>query len=105
MFGVTAVTALAVTAAVATGYSIYAGERANKLQEQAARDATSAAKTQADLADQANNKAAGKRPNAGAMLAGNRQSAMQGGGTTMLTGPAGVTPGTTTLGGSTLLGS
>ena len=99
-----AITAVA-TAAVFTGYTIYQGERANALQQQAAQDAKSAAAKQADLADQANNKANGKRPDVGAMLAGNRQTSMQGGGSTMLTGPAGVAPASTTLGKSTLLGS
>jgi hypothetical protein len=99
-----AITAVA-TAAVFTGYTIYQGERANSLQQKAAADAKVAATKQADLADQANNKANGKRPDVGAMLAGNAQSAMQGGGSTMLTGPAGVSPTSLSLGKNTLLGS
>jgi hypothetical protein len=105
MFGISAVTALAVTAAAATAYTVYSGERANSLQQKAAADAKVAATKQADLADQANNKANGKRPDVGAMLAGNAQSAMQGGGSTMLTGPAGVSPTSLSLGKNTLLGS
>jgi uncharacterized protein (UPF0333 family) len=99
-----AITAVA-TAAVFTGYTIYQGERANALQQKAAADAKAAATKQADLADQANNKANGKRPDVGAMLAGNAQTAMQGGGSTMLTGPAGVSPTSLSLGKNTLLGS
>jgi hypothetical protein len=105
MFGVSAVTALAVTAAVGTAYSIYAGERAAGAQKDAANQARQAAGVQANLADQANNAANKKRPNLGAMMQGNQAAAMGGGASTMLTGPAGVDTTSLSLGKNTLLGS
>lgn len=98
--GVTA----AVAAVVGTGYSVYSGERANNAQESAMRKGEAKAKTAADLADQANNRANAKRPNLGAMMGANASAAKMGGSGTMLTGAQGIDPGALSLGKNTLLG-
>jgi regulator of protease activity HflC (stomatin/prohibitin superfamily) len=100
-FVVTAVTA----AVVSTGYTIYAGERANKQQKQAQAQATDAAQKQATAADKAFNAANKKKPNIDAMLANNQAAGDMGVGSTMLTGPGGVDPNMLTLGKNTLLGA
>lgn len=99
--GVTA----AVAAVVGTGYSVYSGERASDMNKSASRKAESNAKTAADIADQANNRANGKRPNLGAMLSANASAAKAGGSGTMLTGVQGIDPNALTLGKNTLLGN
>lgn len=100
-FVVTAV----VSSVVATGYSIYSGERAASQQKKAQNEARVAAQNQANAADQAFNAANKKRPDINAMLGQNRQQAEGGGGSTMLTGPAGVDIGALNLGKNTLLGA
>lgn len=98
--GVTA----AVAAVVGTGYAVYSGERAASAQADAARKAEQNAKVQTDQADQAMNRANGKKPDIGAMLAANQQAAKGGQSGTMLTGPAGIDPNVLNLGKNTLLG-
>lgn len=99
-FGVVAAVAVGVTA----GVSIYQGEQQRKAQKQANSQALEASKRQADLADQANNRLNGKRPNMAAISAANA-AGRGGAGSTMITGPGGVDPSTLTLGKNTLLGS
>lgn len=99
-----AVTA-AVTAVVATGYSIYSGERANDQQKKAQAEAKQAAEKQAKQADQAFNAVNKKKPDINAMLANNYQQGQGGSGSTMLTGPSGVDMASLNLGKNTLLGA
>ena len=95
--GVTA----AVAAAVGTTYAVYSGERNMSVQKDAMQKQERAAAKQADLADQANNKANRKMPSIQATAKANQAGA----GSTMLTGPQGIDPGTLTLGRNTLLGA
>ncbi|WP_288076433.1 hypothetical protein [Pseudomonas sp.] len=60
---------------------------------------------QVQQAEQANNKAAAKTPDVGAMLSANMQAAKAGGSGTMLTGTAGIDTKSLNLGKNTLLGS
>ena len=95
--------ALAVAAA-GTGYSIYEGERSATAQNRSQRQALAASRATAQSADEANNRANQKRPNANATLAAAQQAARGGMGGTMLTGPQGVSSSELSLGKSTLLG-
>ena len=87
-------------------------DKPQKLQEQsinnqktAAEQATVQAAKQADLAEQANNRANSKSPDIGAMLSSNQQAAKGGQSSTMLTGPQGVDMSQLNLGKNTLLGA
>ena len=91
-------------AATGTGYSIYEGERNANMQDRSQRQALANSRAAARAADEANNRANQKRPNANAILASARQAARGGMGSTLLTGPQGVNPGELSLGKSTLLG-
>ena len=91
-------------AATGTGYSIYEGERAADAQHRSQRQALAASGAAAKAADEANNRANQKRPNANAILDSAQQAAKGGMGGTLLTGPQGVNPGELSLGKSTLLG-
>ena len=91
-------------AATGTGYSIYEGERSAAAQHRSQRQALAASRATAKSADEANNRANQKRPNANAILASAQQAAKGGMGGTLLTGPQGVNPGEMSLGKSTLLG-
>ena len=91
-------------ALVDTGYSIYEGERSAAAQDRAQRQALANSRAAAQSADEANNRANQKRPNANALLAAAQQAARGGVGGTLLTGPQGVNPGEMSLGKSTLLG-
>ena len=96
----------AVTAVVGTTYSIYAGERAAGQQKKAQAEARTQAQKQADDADKLFNAANKKKPNIDAMLQNNQAAGdMGGGGATMLTGPAGVSYDSLSLGKNTLLGA
>ena len=95
--------ALAVAAA-GTGYSMYQGERTADMQNRSQRQALANSRATAQSADEANNRANQKRPNANAILASAQQAAKGGMGGTLLTGPQGVNPGEMSLGKSTLLG-
>lgn len=92
------------TLAVSTGYEIYSGERANRLQEKANDDARTQARITAEQADQAFNKANGKRPNMASIFGANAAAAKGGLSGTMLTGPQGIDSGNLLLGKTTLLG-
>lgn len=78
--------------------------QALELQKQANRQAVDAATKQADLADQANNRANAKTPDLLGLSSQNTQDAKGGVGSTMLTGPAGVDAKSLMLGRTTLLG-
>ena len=118
-----AVPIAAASAAVATGYSIYQGEKASDRAEEAARqnaayqekslqmqktaqaEANVAAQEQKKAAEQTMNAATRKAPDVSGIMAA-AESVQQGGiGSTMLTGPAGVDPNDLKLGKSTLLGA
>ena len=103
-----ALTAAAIASAVAmvanTGYSIYQGERTADMQKRAQRQALADSRAAAQSADEANNRANQKRPNANAILAAAQQAAKGGMGGTLLTGPQGANLGEMSLGKSTLLG-
>lgn len=109
----TTLAAIAVgTAAVGTAYSIYQGERAAGQQKQALKkqagaqeEARMAARSQARQSDEAMGRANRKTPDTGGIMAAASQAAQGGPGSTMLTGPTGVSPNDLTLGKSTLLGS
>lgn len=85
--------------------TVFLEPQRDALAEQKKNNAASLAmaKKQADLADQANNKANAKVPDIAALLAGNQ--APGGVGSTMLTGPGGVDTSKLTLGRNTLLGA
>ena len=95
----------AVTAVAATGYTIYAGERANKQQQQAQNEARTVAAKQARDADIANNRANAKKADVAGLLKANQEAAGGGAAGTMLTGPAGVDMAALNLGRNTLLGA
>ena len=103
-----ALTAAAIIGAAAlaasTGYSIYEGERADDMQRRSQRQALADSRATAQSADEANNRANQKRPNANAILASAQQAAKGGMGGTLLTGPQGVDSSELSLGRSTLLG-
>ena len=103
-----ALTAAAIIGAIAmvadAGYSIHEGERAADMQKRQQRQALANSRATAQSADEANNRANQKRPNANAILASAQQAAKGGMGGTLLTGPQGVNPGEMSLGKSTLLG-
>jgi hypothetical protein len=96
-----AITAIAVGGAALT-YQGYEANKANQQQRAAQNAATAQAKVNADLADQATNKANARTPDLGALLSGN--SKKDGASGTMLTGSQGVDPSTLLLGKNTLLG-
>jgi hypothetical protein len=91
------------TAVAYVGYTGYQANKANQQQRAYQKNALEMSRKQADLADQANNKANAKTPNIAALLAGNQ--APGGVGSTMLTGAGGVDTSKLTLGRNTLLGA
>lgn len=104
-FGWTAATWVAIgaaaTSAVGTAVSVDGSRRnANMANDQAIK----AAKANAQAADEANNAANAKSPDAAAMMAANLAAGKQGASGTMLTGPGGVDPNSLTLGKPSLLG-
>lgn len=101
MSGVTAMTVLAVAG---TAYSIYSGEQTRKATRTANDRAAAQASKQADLQEQAVNKANAKTPDLQAMLGANLAGNSGGAGSTLLTGSTGVDANKLALGKSTLLG-
>lgn len=95
--------AAVVTAAAYVGYTGYQANKSNQRQRAYQNAATKRAAADADMADQANNKANAKTPDIAALLAGNRNPG--GVGSTMLTGPGGVDTSKLALGRNTLLGA
>ncbi|MDO9597259.1 MAG: hypothetical protein Q7J47_06015 [Azoarcus sp.] len=98
--GTTAV--LAAAAVAGTAYSVYSGERASRAQDKAQKNAERSAQAQAKAAEQDFNRLNQKKPNLGAIIEGNAKEGAAG--STMLTGPAGVSSDKLTLGRSSLLG-
>lgn len=97
--------------AAGTGYSIYAGERANKAQKeamaeqrQAQTQAAAQAASQQRRSAQAMAAANRRQPDMGAIMAGAAEGAGGGPTSTMLTGPSGVSQQDLSLGRQTLLG-
>ncbi len=108
--GAVAAGSIAATAA-GTGYSIYAGERANKAQKQALgeqrqaqQQAAAQAASQQRRSAQAMAAANRRQPDMGAIMAGAAEGAGGGPTSTMLTGPSGVSQQDLALGRQTLLG-
>lgn len=93
---------------IAAGVGLYSQQKAASSaassQKTASDQAAAAATQSADQADQAFNKANGKKPNVAGMMADNQVAAQGGVSGTMLTGPQGIDPKTLMLGKSTLLG-
>ena len=81
------------------------GEDAKKAQSEANQTAKAAAVKNADMADQAFNKANGKQPDIASMMGQNALNAKGGQSGTMLTGAGGIDPSTLLLGKKTLLGA
>jgi hypothetical protein len=104
MSGAVTLSTIATAAAIGTAYSIYSGERASNAQEKAQNQARANADRQAAAADQAFNRANQKQPDASAILSASGQAGRPGASSTMLTGPAGITPDMLNLGKNTLLG-
>jgi hypothetical protein len=99
------------TAIAAVTYTIYSGERANRMQEeqlQMQRETNQRNIQMQEKADkqaeEAVNKQNAKRPDVGAMMSAAEQSANAGDMSTMLTGAQGVKPEDLLLGRKTLLG-
>ena len=90
------------------GYSAGAqydqGEQATATQKEANAQAKASATKQAELADQATNRANAKTPDLMGLSSQNTLDAKGGTGSTMLTGPAGIDPKSLLLGRTTLLG-
>jgi Flp pilus assembly protein TadB len=94
------------------GYSIYSGERANRMQQHQLRQQDAAqmqalqqSEKQRQTSEQAMNRANQRTPNVRGIMEGAMQQAAGGPSGTMLTGPMGVDPSALALGRSTLLGS
>lgn len=103
MSGATTAVALGVMAAASVAGVVNA--RQQTIQQQRAQGkAEDAAAKQEQLAAREMRKANRKAPDVGSLLAGNLAGAHGGVGSTMLTGAAGVDPGSLSLGRSTLLG-
>jgi hypothetical protein len=100
-FMVAAVTAFAVN----TYVQYDNGQKQQSAQRDAQAQALKSSQDQAALADQANNRANGKKPNVAGLLSENAMAAKGGIGGTMLTGPTGISPNDLTLGRTTLLGN
>ena len=98
------VTIMAVVGGLSAGMQYDQGEKARKAQQDANSQATAAATKQAELADQANNKANAKSPDLMGLSSQNALDAKGGVGSTMLTGPAGIDAKSLMLGRTTLLG-
>lgn len=103
-FGISAIAYLAMATAATAVISYDNGQKQQGAQRDAQAQAKKNAETQATAADQANNRANGKKPNVQGLLSENAMAAKGGIGGTMLTGPTGVDPGALQLGKSTLLG-
>ena len=98
------VTATMVLGGAAVGAQVYGANKAAKAQKEANAVSVAQAKTAADQADQATNRANAKSPNVAGLLSANTMSAKAGQSGTMLTGTQGVDPNTLMLGKKTLLG-
>lgn len=98
------VAATAVAVAGSPTYTAYTSNKASKRQQGAQREAVAQAEKQAAQAEREFNRANAKKPNVGAIVAGNQQAGLAGQAGTMLTGPTGIDPTKLELGRNTLLG-
>lgn len=94
-----------IVSAISAAYGVYSSNQSQNLQEAAQSRAKKASALQARQQDEANNRANQKTPDVNAILAAAQQSAKGGPSSTLLTGPAGASPGIAGLGGTgSLLG-
>lgn len=105
-------TAIIAATVISTGVSIYQGQQQKKAQEaalqqqqDAQRNAEASALKQEKAAEESQNKALAKSPDANAILSAQQQASKVGGGGTMLTGAQGVDPTSLQLEKKTLLGA
>ncbi len=102
--GITATQVLAAAAVAGVAGTVYNGiEQRGAAKDSAARATANAKKTAAD-SERATNAASARAPDVASLLSGAEAAAKGGAGSTMLTGPQGVSPDKLTLGRSTLLG-
>ena len=94
-----AITAAVVTAAAA---SVYSAKKQSDAQNKAQRSAEAIAEKQKNQAEREFNRANAKTPDLAGIMASNKRA--EGAGTTMLTGPQGVSQDALSLGKNTLLG-
>ena len=94
-----AITAAVVTAAAA---SVYSAKKQSDAQKKAQRSAEAIAEKQKNQAEREFNRANAKTPDLAAIMASNKRA--EGAGSTMLTGPQGVSQDALSLGKNTLLG-
>lgn len=94
-----AVTAVAIGAAAVAAYS---ANKQAKAQEKAMRSAEAIAEKQKNQAEREFNRANAKTPDLAGIMASNKRA--EGAGSTMLTGPQGVSQDALSLGKNTLLG-
>lgn len=95
-----AVTAVAIGAAAVAAYS---ANKQVKAQKEAMRQAEAIAEKQKNQAEREFNRANAKTPDLAGIMASNKRA--EGAGSTMLTGPQGVSQDALSLGKNTLLGS
>ena len=99
---------VAVAAVAVQAYGVYEQHKAAKdmqeIQNQQLTLAKESAQKQAEQSDQAINRANQKTPDVAGILSGAQRDAKGAGGGTMLTGPVGVDPNTSSLGKTSLLG-
>jgi hypothetical protein len=95
---------MAVSAAGSAVVGLYQADQGRKQANTANDQAIANAKKNAQLADEANNRANAKSPDSAAAMAANILSGKSGQSGTMLTGPQGIDPTQLTLGKQTLLG-
>lgn len=98
-----AVTAVAIGAAAVAASSIYSANKQAKAQKKAMRSAEAIAEKQKNQAEREFNRANAKTPDLAGIMASNKRA--EGAGSTMLTGPQGVSQDALSLGKNTLLGS
>lgn len=94
-----AITAAVVTAAAA---SVYSAKKQSDAQKKAQRSAEAIAEKQKNQAEREFNRANAKTPDLAGIMGSNKRA--EGAGSTMLTGPQGVSQDALSLGKSTLLG-
>lgn len=97
-----AVTAVAIGAAAVAASSIYSANKQAKAQKEAMRSAEAIAEKQKNQAEREFNRANAKTPDLAGIMASNKRA--EGAGSTMLTGPQGVSQDALSLGKNTLLG-
>ena len=103
-FGITAIGWLAIGTAASAAVTYENGRKSASMARDAQAQALKNATAQADLADQANNRANARKPNSQGLMSENAMAAKGGISGTMLTGPTGVDPNALQLGKTTLLG-